>query len=255
MGVLPRERKARRCCFLLLALFLGGAAAGAAAHLRAWYQYRAAQNALTRYHFAEARDHLVIPLRAWPKSWRVHLLAARAARLADDSEDAEQHLRRAQELQPDNPDILLEWALLHASAGDLAPVEGYLWNQGGPNSERTDLIRAALVEGYVRMYRINEAQACLDDWRKHEPDDTQALFLEGCLAQQLQRPQMALRSYRRVLELDDGRDDARWRLAQCLIKLGLAEEALPHLEYLHQHHPDNPEMSVELRAAGSSWGS
>jgi tetratricopeptide (TPR) repeat protein len=231
---------------LLIALLLGGAAAGSAAHLRAWHQYRAAQSALTLYHFPEARHHLALPLRAWPNSWRVHLLAARAARLDDDTANAELHLHRAQELQRDNPDILLEWALLHASAGDLAPVEGYLWNQGGQGAERTALIRAALIEGYVRLYRITEAQACLDDWRKHEPDDTQALFLEGCLAQQLQRPQMALGSYRRVLELDPQREDARWRLAQCLLKLGLADEALPHLDYLHQHHPDNREMTVEL---------
>jgi tetratricopeptide (TPR) repeat protein len=230
----------------LIALWLGGAAASAAAHLRAWHHHRAAQADLARYHFAEARDHLTIPLRAWPNSWRVHLLAARAARLTDDSEGAEQHLRHAQELQPDNPDILLEWALLHASAGDLAPVEEYLRSHRGQDREQGVLVRAALIEGYVRLYRITEAQAGLDDWRKHEPDDTQALFLEGCLAQQVQRPQMALRSYRRVLELDPGRDDARWRLAQCLLKLGLSEEALPHLDYLHQHHPDNREMTVEL---------
>jgi predicted Zn-dependent protease len=62
----------------------------------------------------------------------------------------------------------------------------------------------------------------------------------------VQRPELALDSYRRVVELDPERDDARWRLAQCLVKLDLAEEATPHLEYLHQHYPGDREMRVEL---------
>jgi len=81
MGVLPVGRKARRISLFLFALLLCGAAALAAAHLRAWYHYRAAQSALDLYHFAEARKHLAISLKGWSNSWRVHLLAARAARL------------------------------------------------------------------------------------------------------------------------------------------------------------------------------
>jgi tetratricopeptide (TPR) repeat protein len=232
---------------LLIALWLGGAAALAAAHLRAWHHCRAAQAALTRYHFDEARNHLAIPLRAWPNSWRVHLLASRAARLAGDSGEAERHLDRCRELQAaESPDVLLEWALLHASSGDITPVEESLWNQMRQGSPEAPLIRGALVEGYVRLYRLADAQACLEDWLSRAPDDTQALFLQGCFWQQVQRPQMALASYRRVMELDPERDDARWRLAQCLVQTSDPGEAIGHLEYLHRRHPENQEMAVEL---------
>jgi hypothetical protein len=86
MGILPAGRKARRISLLLFALLLCGAAALAAAHLRAWYHYRAGQGDLDHYHFTEARNHLAISLRAWPNSWRVRLLASRAARLDGDFE-------------------------------------------------------------------------------------------------------------------------------------------------------------------------
>jgi predicted Zn-dependent protease len=210
---------------------------------------------MAQYHFTEARMHVESCLKAWPNSWRVHLLAALAARLITDSRAAEQHLYRCQELQPTSPpDVLLEWSLLHAASGDLKPVEEYLRNQLRPDSPGTPLIRAALIEGYLRMYRLSEAQADLEDWLKQQPENTQALFLRGGFWQQVQRPELALDSYRRALELDPQREDARWRLAQCLVKLGLAEEALPHLDYLHQQHPDNPEMTVELARAQFKLG-
>lgn len=254
MAVLPRGRAARRFYLLLLALFLCGAAASAAAHLHAWYHYRKAQTALEQYHFTDARGHLTIPARAWPNSWRVHLLAARAARLADDSSEAERLLHRCQQLQPTNREILLEWALLRAGSGDLATVEDYLRAQPRHDAEQARWIQEALIEGYTRTYRISEAFAGVEDWLKRQPDDTQALFLQGCIWQQIQRPQSALTSYRRAIELDPRRDDIRWRLAQCLLKLGLSAEAADHLEYLHRHYPEKEEMAVELACSRFKQG-
>jgi tetratricopeptide (TPR) repeat protein len=227
-------------------LILCGAAACAAAHLRAWYHFRTAKACLARYHFAEARDHLSIPLRAWPGSWRVRLWAARAARLDGDRTEAEQHLQLCEQAQPADPEVLLEWALLRAASGELAPVEAFLRNLLRQGSDQSPLIQEALLEGYIRTYRLDPARAGLEDWLQRQPEDTQACFLQGFLWQQVQQPQKALTSYRRALELDPQRDDARWRLVQCLLKLGLAEEASPHLDYLHRRYPKNPDMTVEL---------
>jgi tetratricopeptide (TPR) repeat protein len=246
MGVLSVKRKARRLLLLLLALFLCGAAAAAMAQLRAWYHYRAGQSALDHYHFAEAREHLAIALRAWPSSWRVHLLAARAARLDGAPEPAQEHLHFCQQSQPSAEDVLLEWALLRAQFGELTAVEAYLLDRLDRGPAQTPLIQEALIEGYLRTYRIGPALAGVEDWLRRQPDDTQALFLQGCIWLQVERPQSALASLRRVLELDPQRDDARWRLSQCLLKLRLYEEANPYLEYLHRHHPQSAEMTVEL---------
>jgi tetratricopeptide (TPR) repeat protein len=65
---------------------------------------------------------------------------------------------------------------------------------------------------------------------------------------------MALRSYRRAWELDPQRDDVRWRLAQCLVELNLTDEAVPHLEYLHQRDTSKEEITVELAGARFNQG-
>ena len=244
--VLSVRRRARWLALFLFVLFSCGVAAAVAVQLRAWYHYRAAQRALDAYHFAEASKHLAVTLRAWPNSWRVRLLAARAARLDWDAEQAQKHLYFCQQTQTNNPLVLLEWSLLRAQFGDLGTVEGYLRERLLDGSEYTLLIQEALIEGYMRTYRINLAMASVEDWLKGRPDDTQALFLRGCILLQVERPQLALTSYRQVLELDPQRDDARWLLAQCLLKLRLYEEANPYLEYLHRQYPQKVEMKVEL---------
>lgn len=254
MTVLFTKRAARRFCLLLLAFFLSGAAVLAAVHLRAWYHYRAAQSALAHYHFAEARNHLAVCLGIWPNSWRVHLLAARAERRDGAIHEAWDNLLWCQQKQPHEDAVFQEWALLRAQTGELSAVEDYLREQLRRGSDWAPLIEEALIEGYIRTYRLGPAKAGIDDWLGRQPNDTQALFLQGCLWQQIQQPQKALASYRRAVALDPQRDDARWRLAQCLLPLGLYEEANLHLEYLHRLYPQNAEITVDLATARFKQG-
>ncbi len=255
MGVLFTRRTARLCRFVLIVLLLCGAAGFAAVQVWVWYHYRAAQASLAHYHFTEARNHLTIVLRAWPRSESVHLRAARAARMAGAFDEAEQHLHICQQARLPLPGVLLEWALLRAQKGELDAVEKYLQDLLRQGAEQSlPWIQEALIEGYIRTYRLGTAKAGIEDWLRRYPDDTQALFLQGNLWQQAQETQTALASYRRVVELDSQRDDARWRLAQCLLPLGLYEEANLHLEYLHRRYPHNAEMTVDLAAARFKQG-
>lgn len=254
MSVLSAGRIARRGRLALIALLLFGVVGFAAVHVRAWYHYRAAQNSLSHYHFAQARNHLAIVLKTWPSSESVHLLAARAARLNGDFADAEGHLRICEQGHPSAPETLLEWAMLRAGMGELEPVETHLRDLLRQGAGQSLLIQEALIEGYIRTYRLGTAKAGIEDWLQRYPDDTQALFLQGNLWQQAQEPHKALPSYRRAVELDPQRDDARWRLSQCLLPLGLYEEANAHLEYLHRHYPHNVEMTVDLAGARFKQG-
>lgn len=153
-----------------------------------------------------------------------------------------------------HPAVLLEWALLRASVGELAAVEEYLRDEVRQGSSQTPLIQEALLMGYIRTYRLGQALASVEEWLKRQPEDTQALFLRGCVWQQIHRPEMALRSYHRAWELDPQRDDVRWRLAQCLVDLNLADEAVSHLEYLHQRDPKKEEITIELAGARFKQG-
>jgi tetratricopeptide (TPR) repeat protein len=255
MGVLlTRRRQTRLCLLVFVVLLLGGAVLSSIPHVRAWYHYRAAQESLARYHFAEARNHLALVLRAWPNSWHVRLLAARAARMDDALEEAEQHQSHAQKARPTDPDVLLEWALLRASRGSLAEVEAYLFEQLRQGSPQATLIQEAFIKGSLRLYRIPQALSGVEDWLSRQPDDTQALFLRGCIWQQVRNPQTALLSYRRVVEIDPQRDDARWHLAQCLLEINRSAEARTHLEYLHSRYPDNEKQTVALARAQLEQG-
>jgi len=257
MGIRLAGRIARHVCLIVLLVFvLCGAIVLAVPLVQAWYHYRAAQASLACYHFAESRDHLAIALRSWwPFSWRLHLLAARAARLDNAFTEARQHLQYCLQSHAEDSEVFMEWALFRAQTGELGAVEAFLKDLLRQGADGTPpWIQEALIEGCIRTYRLGTAEAGIDDWLERQPDDTQALYLQGCLWQQVQRPQKALTSYRRILELDPQRDDARLRLSQCLIQLSLNEEANAHLEYLHLRYPENAEITIELASTRFKQG-
>src|SRR5262249_11164211 len=96
----------------------------------------------------------------------------------------------------------------------------------------------------VRTYRILDAVACLDAWLGRLPDDPQALFLRGNAWRQAGAVQKAVPDYRRAVELDPERDDARWWLAVGLQEIGRYDRALPHLEPLLRQRPGDADVLV-----------
>jgi tetratricopeptide (TPR) repeat protein len=226
-------------------LAVGGA--WAFAEWRAAGHYRAGQLELERYHPREALGHLEVCLRAWPRSAPAHLLAARAARQAGEIDKAEQYLDEYEQLAPDkSEEVLLEWAMLRAAVGDLDPVEDYLRARLGQDPVQAALILEALTEGYLRMYRLFEAMACLDQWVQRQPDNVRALTLQGRALHRIHAYKLAAEKYSRVLERDAEQDDVRLRLADCLLEEGTFEQAARHLEELRRRQPDNPEVLVRL---------
>jgi predicted Zn-dependent protease len=246
-----------RCWRLLFVLALGLVAAGLAGReLLPCYHWRAALGALQRYHVGEARAHLAPCVRAWPRSRTVRLLASRAARLAGDFEEAEQHLEACEDLEKTRADeTVLERALLRAAGGDFDDdLEAYLQDRAEKDLGHAPLIYEALAEGYARLYRHLDAFGCLDRWLLLEPDCPQALFLRGETYRQAKALQKAVPEYRRVVELDPQRDDARRWLTAGLVEVGRYEEALGHLEYLRRRDPDDPVLVVRVARCHSGLG-
>jgi tetratricopeptide (TPR) repeat protein len=244
---LPFRAGRSRWIWLVLAVLLASGAALGSRYLWAWHHLRAAEAALERYHAEEARRHLECYLKVWPESVRGQLSAARAARRLGDAEAAERHLRTCRRLQPGkSEEIDLEWALLQVALGDLDENRAYVLARVQRRPAETPLVLEALAEGYTRLYRINEAARCLDRWLATEPDNVQALFLRGNLWWRVQVPSPAIPDFRRVLQIDPQRHEARWRLASCLAQTGGYDEALPLLEETLAHRPDDPEVRVDL---------
>jgi tetratricopeptide (TPR) repeat protein len=252
--LLPALRRRRR--LLIVLALLGCAALLAGVYLWPWYNWFAAQRALGRYHGTEARNHLAVCLRRWPSSPRVHLLAARAARLAGDYAEAEEQLGSCQRLQQAPSDEhTLEVAMLSAAEGDLnATVVEYLQTRAQRDPAAAPLILEALAEGYIRMCRILEAMTCLDVWLKQQPDTAQALFLRGNAMRQAGALQKAVPDYRRVAELEPDNREARWWLALGLQEIGRYDEALTHLEYLRKRQPEDPDVLVVIAACRNRLG-
>ena len=136
----------------------------------------------------------------------------------------------------------------HAAAGDLASVEEYLqlhlrtsFRPDGP------LICEALAVGCLRMYRFRSAFLYLAQWMEQEPDNVQAWFLLANVLRVRNKLLEAVADYRRVLDLDPQRGEARYALALCLMEIQTEwEEALSLLEQVLRQRPNDSDVSVQM---------
>jgi predicted Zn-dependent protease len=230
---------------LLLALAAGGVYL-AGREVSSLYHLRAARDCLNCYHNAEAQRHLQVCLAIRPKDPDVLLLVARAARRSGALDAAEKFLERYEEVRGADDDLTLERMLLQAERGELEPVRRCFRAQVEQQHPDTALILEAVTRGNLRALRLRDAEDCLRRWREVQPDNVQALLLQGNLGELRQARGEAAAAYRKAVEIDPYYDEARLRLAGTLIDLGRGGEALPHLEYLRPRLPDNPEVAVGL---------
>ena len=200
-GARPRPARLLALVALLLVIGLGLTLAGG--HAWAGDHLRDAERALGRYRLPEARGHLARCLRAWPRHFRAHLLAAQTARRLDDFEAAERHLARCQEIRGGLPDaVVLEQTLLRAQRGGMDPMTPYLRSLVEYDHPATPLILEAMARGYLRASRYLDAAAVLAVWLGRDPDDVQANFMLGWVREQIGPQQQAVDNYRRVVEVD-----------------------------------------------------
>jgi predicted Zn-dependent protease len=124
--------------------------------------------------------------------------------------------------------------------------------QGHPDAP---LILEALTRGYLRQYRLVDARRCLDYWLKTQPDNPQALALEGLFHLDYERARSAaLESYRRAVEVDPAHEDARLGLAVALLEARDWAGAAQHLEWLRRCQPDNLSVQVGLAECRDALG-
>jgi predicted Zn-dependent protease len=243
----PRRASLRTLLLgLVLVALIGLAVYEVYWHLWAGYHYRAAEQAVQRRDFEQAQSHLALCLQVWPRSAETHFLAARTARRAGSYDEARQHLAACKKLQWVPEAIDLEYALLLAQQGDTAPVEVYLLSCVHKDHPDSELILEALARGYLQTFQLTRALECLDLWLERQPDEVQALAWRGEVLERLDRHQAALEDYRRVVDLDAGRDDTRLRLADLLLRKRQPREALTHYEEVYRRQPGNAEALLGL---------
>ena len=238
-----RRLFSRRGLILLAALLVGLAGP----QVWAWHHLRSARSALGSYDPERARASLASCARVWGGRAEVRLLASRAARQAGDLEAAESELRECQRiLGGATEETAFEWALTQAAAGNVREVEEYLQGRAGQSPGAGPLVWEALTEGYLRVYRTLDAMTCVSHWLKGDPDNVRALELRGRVYVTGKGVVRGADDYRRVLQLDPGREKTRWRLVVCLIDLGGYEEAAGHLEMFARTRPGDPDVAARL---------
>ncbi len=246
-GAAGRLFRSRRLWATLVLLgLLGGGVAWATPRLRAYYHFRAAASELRRYHNPQAVRHLQVCLRTWPDDPDVLLLAARAARRARSYAEAERLLESYERARGLDDAVNLEQLLLSAERR-IDQVAEACWRRVEQGQPEAPLLLEALTRGYLRQYRLVEARRCLDRWLKSDPDNPEALCLDGLFHLDYEHARTAAeKSYARAVEVDPENEEARQGLAVVLIDGSRAGEAVEHLEYLARCQPDNLSVRVGL---------
>jgi tetratricopeptide (TPR) repeat protein len=217
--------------------------------------YRLGLSALDHYHSADARDHFQACLKVWKNSIPTKIYLSRAYRRLGDYSEARKQIKECQSLlKGTRADVALEDALLRTTMGELGQFETSLRSRMEREPENAPLILEALAEGYARMHRMLECMTCLSQWLDFEPENPQAYYLRGRASQQIPTFEKAAADYRKVLELDPERVDARERLATCLVEISRFEEALGHLEHLQKLRPNDADLLVRVARCQNGLG-
>jgi tetratricopeptide (TPR) repeat protein len=220
--------------------------------LWAWYHLRAAQSALERWHNPQAIRHLLACRRVWPDDADVLFLASRAARRAGSYAEAQLLLDQYQQARGLDDAASFEQLLLSAERG-VDQFADLCWRYVEQDHPNTPLLLEALTRGYLRQYRLLEARACLNRWLESEPNNPQALCLEGQFhLDYAQARGAAETSFRRAVEIDPEHEDARIGLAVALLYAKEYSEAAEQLEYLRKRQPENFKVQVELAECWSA---
>jgi tetratricopeptide (TPR) repeat protein len=248
-----RPRLTLLSAFLLGLLVVGGALLFP--HARALYHARAAERAIARRDFDEARGHLAVCLEAWPDRASTLLLAARTARRAGRFDEAERHLAHLQARHGTSDQTALEWAMLSAERGDLGKAEVYLKSKVGPDHPDAPLVYEALAHGYLLTDRPIDLLDCTDAWLQVRPGDSQALYYRGRAWERLTNWDKAAEAHRQAVEADPDNDDARLHLAQLLLLMDKdAAQALDHFERVRARRPSDPDVILGLAGCQKALG-
>jgi tetratricopeptide (TPR) repeat protein len=242
---------------LAVVLFAVAAAGyGVGRYFWADYQLAEARRDLAKRDFPRARAHLALCLEVWRDSGEAHFLAARAARRAGDVAEAGRQLDVSRRLGWVAEAVQTEELLAAAQQGDLAGSEEPLWadlERGHPDAV---LILEALLQGYLRKYRLPQALRAADLLLERQPDHAQALLWRAEALTRMLRAGDALADLRKAVDLEPANETARLRLGEALAEATRFGEAQPHFEWLQQRQPSSPPVLLGLarcrHAAGRS---
>lgn len=215
--------------------------------LRFEYHLRAARQAYDREAFEEAGEKLGHCLEIDPRSGRAHFLAARTARRSGQPDFAEEELTACEDLDWPTDAVQLERTLLAVQRGEFDGADKAALDRAlAEDDPNRFLVLEALAQGNMRLYSLNQAVECLDQWVKGRPDSPGARIRRGWVLERLERIPEAEQDYRHLLGVRPDHRPAKLRLAQLLLQQIQPAEASRLFEELEAASDGDPAVSLGL---------
>ena len=213
-----------------------------------------AEAALERHDLASAAAHLDRYLEHRPNDTASWFLAARTARRLGRYSEAEQFLKRCQQLGGVTDATRLEWDLLRVQQGDLADVATRLRMTITPDHPDAPLVLEALARGYLKGDRLRQVLEACDLWISRQPDHPWPWLWRGGVFERLSNYHQALADYRRALENAPEDRDVRLALGTLFVRARQPDAAVEHFQYLLNRSPDDHEALLGLAACRIEQG-
>jgi len=227
--------------FVLLVCAVGGVA------LYARHCWTAAQKEVAEFQPEAAQKHLRLLLFLRPDHIPYLLLAARAARINGEFDEAERYLNKCLKLaKGSTEEIQVEFLLMRVQRGEEDVVSGELLQYVYSGYPESKLILETLAHAYIRNMRSGMAFTCLTMRIDLGPDDAQPYEWRGRVLENLNDRRGALADYAKAVELEPGRTTARLRLAELQMDTAQIEEAAKNLELLAGQFPDRSDVKARL---------
>jgi tetratricopeptide (TPR) repeat protein len=212
-------------------------------------ELNAATDALRHHDPAAARIHLDRVLAENPTDRRALLLAAQAARRADDCAQAERLLTALDQGSRLSTAAEFEWLLLGVQQGDFGTEEARLRSDVDRHDPSTPEILEAMAKGYEATVQFPDALLALDALIEREPGNVPARVVRGRVRARIRQFDGAEDDLRAAVRQAPESAQAHLTLAAVLNRRGHTREAIYHFEIGRQTRPNDVAARLGLARA------
>lgn len=181
-----------------------------------------------------------------PSDARTQFTLARAQRLSGKIDAMQSHLQKARDLGFPIDRLKREQLLAIAQSGKIREIEPQLADLFSSPGEDGREICEAVVSGMFVCYRLKDAFAILEAWRRDFPTDAQPNVVEGLYYFQKGGWLKAVESFEKAAQMAPDRVEIRLHLAEALLQLQRLEEAKINYLACLKKTPRDPNAIVGL---------
>jgi tetratricopeptide (TPR) repeat protein len=220
-------------------------------------QRRIADQALAERDFTKAGEALDKCLWLDPTNGDLHLLAAQTARRRKDPEAAEPHLRFCSRDDLQASAAKIERGLFQIQSGLVrAPNSLREACEQRPAADEVTLVLEAIIEGDLASLNVPSAEKWIRVWSQHHPssaDQVQARLWRSTAFRLRDETAKARSELESAVEFAPDSRPARMALVELLVR-DSPQEASPHVRWLVEHFPHDPEVMYQSAILHRSLG-